>query len=226
MEISDYYHRDLTDSQISQGFHREAIGGNWEELGRIQREFLVAQGLTPSMKLLDMGCGAFRAGLHLIPYLDPGNYCGVDVNRSIVEAGYTKEIEPAGLGERFPRRNIIVTDDFDATPFGMMFDYALAQSLFTHLPLNHILLCLIQVAKVTKPGGKLYASIIEAPEPHPYEAPFNGERSGVTSYSYKDPYHHKVTELAWLASRAPWKFDYLGGWGHPRGASMLLFTRC
>ncbi len=35
---------------------KRAIGGRWEEIGRLQFDFLVAEGLMPAHTLLDIGC--------------------------------------------------------------------------------------------------------------------------------------------------------------------------
>ena len=50
--------------------HREMVGGNWEELGKLQFSFMVNfAGLKPDDVLLDLACGSFRAGRLFIPYL-------------------------------------------------------------------------------------------------------------------------------------------------------------
>lgn len=51
-----------------------AIGGNWEEMGQMQLDFLVARGLAPHHRLLDLGCGTLRAGRHFIRLLEAGNF--------------------------------------------------------------------------------------------------------------------------------------------------------
>jgi hypothetical protein len=53
-----------------------AVGGMWEEIGKLQLDFLVNQGLRPTHKFLDIGCGTLRGGRHFIRYLDAGNYAG------------------------------------------------------------------------------------------------------------------------------------------------------
>ena len=77
MEINGYG-RQLTDAEIESRAHRELVGGLWEELGVLQFEFLVKRGLKPHHRLLDVGCGALRGGVHFVRYLDPGCYHGID----------------------------------------------------------------------------------------------------------------------------------------------------
>src|SRR5262245_17052197 len=81
------YHRALTDEEIRAGAHRDFVGGLWDEIGRLQFDFLVAHGLKPEHKLVDVGCGALRGGVHFIRYLKPGHYFGLDLNASLIKAG-------------------------------------------------------------------------------------------------------------------------------------------
>ena len=53
--------------------HRRYVGGHWEALGALQLDLLRREGLRPSHRLVDVACGALRAGVHLIPWLDAGN---------------------------------------------------------------------------------------------------------------------------------------------------------
>ena len=52
------------------------VGGMWDEIGRLQFEFLRARGLKADHWLLDIGCGCLRGGIHAIKYLKTGNYYG------------------------------------------------------------------------------------------------------------------------------------------------------
>src|ERR1700677_2151158 len=59
-----------------------AVGGRthqeWLAVGEMQFDYLIAHGLRPGMRLLDIGCGTPRAGRLFIDYLDPGDYYGTD----------------------------------------------------------------------------------------------------------------------------------------------------
>ena len=76
------YHRALSESEIAADARREFVGGLWEEIGELQFQFMVAQGLRPEHRLVDIGCGALRGGLHFVRYLDRGHYYGLDLNRT------------------------------------------------------------------------------------------------------------------------------------------------
>ena len=42
--------------------HRGVVGGMWDEIGKLQFEFMVKQGLKSEHKFLDIGCGSLRGG--------------------------------------------------------------------------------------------------------------------------------------------------------------------
>lgn len=209
---------ELTAEEIASGVHRKKVGAYWNEIGQLQFDFLVQQGLTPQSHLLDVGCGSLRGGLHFIRYLEPGNYYGIDVDSALVKAGLEHELPAAGLTDRLPPANLHVTDRF-ACNFGVKFQFALAQSVFTHLPLNHIRLCLYRVAKVMPPGGRFYATFFEAPADEPFDKPFKKR------YPEQDPFQYRPEDLAWAAGVAGWRFRNLGEWGHPRGQRMAEYRR-
>ena len=57
---------------------RSASGGQYELMGAIMRELLIAAGLLPHHSLVDVGCGSGRLAFALRSYLH-GPYLGVDV---------------------------------------------------------------------------------------------------------------------------------------------------
>src|SRR5207248_6045542 len=74
---SDAESADLVDPDFLNEIHHLQYGRPWA-LGRYVFEFLVESGCRPDHRVLDFGCGALRAGVHVIPYLNAGNYFGVD----------------------------------------------------------------------------------------------------------------------------------------------------
>lgn len=150
--------RHLSREQIESGLHRQKVGGAWDEIGPLQLSFLRESGLSASDRLLDVGCGALRGGVHFVRYLDDGRYFGMDVESSLLDAG-RYELERAGLSDK--RVNLLADGDFRFGRFEQSFDYALAVSLFTHLDLNTIAKCLRRLRPVLT--GSLYATFFEAP---------------------------------------------------------------
>ena len=139
--IPERYHR-LWDPD----WHRSTVRGNtafWDYLGKLQLDYLVEQGLQPEHYLLDVGCGPLRAGVHFIGYLEPGHYAGVDKRGARLERAAEVELPRHGLEDKAPL--LLVNEDFEFSKLGQTFDYAIAQSVFTHLPANNIVRCLVEM---------------------------------------------------------------------------------
>jgi SAM-dependent methyltransferase len=223
--ISSYYDRHGIAAKVMTGEHRAVIGGLWDELGQLQLDFLVAQGLKPHHTLLDIGCGSLRAGVKLIKYLDTGNYFGTDLNEPLLSVGYDIELAKEGLTAKLPRSQLIVDGDFDYAWCTRPFDFLLAQSVFTHLPLRFVRICLERLCGVVKNDGRLFMTIYEIPEDHPTDHPYRHEPGGVVSNGGKDPYHHRLSDIASCTQGLPWLSSYIGDWNHPRSQSMIQFVR-
>src|ERR1043166_1223573 len=176
--------------------HREYIGGMWDEIGPLQMEFLRTRGMQPSHYLLDVGCGCLRGGVHFVRYLEPGHYFGVDVNRSLLEAGLD-ELKKAGLEDK--GSVLIESSRFEFQKTNQSFDFAIAVSVFTHLFMNHILRCLVEMKRVLKSGGTFYASYFEAPAPAFLETLSHNEGKVRTHFD-QNPFHISAIELATLAN--------------------------
>lgn len=204
--------------------HRDLVGGLWEEIGCLQSSFLRDQGLTPSMRLLDIGCGCLRGGVHFVRYLDPGNYFGIDRDQSLLDAGYELELPRAGLDGHLPRANLLCNEMFDFSAFATTFQMALAQSVFTHLPLNEIRLCLVRAADVIETGGRLFATYFECPSADAWRDAYQ-HISGVWTYPARDPYHYMLSDLDFAARELPFKVSPIGEWNHPRNQKVISFER-
>ena len=206
----------------AQGRHRHVIGGLWEELGTLQLEFLRAQGLEPRHVLIDVGCGSLRAGVKLVPYLDPGTYFGIDRSPSLLDAGYSNEIVAKGLASRLPFENLRAVADFDLSWTGRSFDCGIAQSVFTHLPLDRFVACLTAIRPHFRPEARFFATFFEVPtEVAEFQHP-----GGVKSRSDRDPFHFTRKQILAAAATVPgWKATWIGDWRHPRDQQIAAFTR-
>ena len=200
--------------------HRKFVGGQWDELGTLQLEFLRSQGLRPDHRFLDVGCGALRAGRLIADYLDAGNYYGVDINHDLLTVGYEKELEDETRA-KLPEANLRATDRFDVD-FGVKFDMAIAQSVFSHVSLNWVRLCLFRVGAVMAPGGTFYATFFEEGDDFPVDGVSNSRKG---RYTERNVYWYYQDDLRWAAERTPFEFRYIGRWKHPKGQRMAAFTR-
>lgn len=212
-----YMDEALTRLRLAQQGHRAVVGGLWDVIGPLQRDFLIARGLRPEDRVLDIGCGALRGGAPLAAWLEPGRYYGIDISRSLIEAGWVQEIEAAGMADRLPRDHLHVTGDFEV-PFEGLFDVGLAVSLFTHLKIDGYIRCLERMTPHFRPGGRIFATVFEG------EGPETRHPAGVVSFPDRDPYHFTREQLA-AATPQAWDFDWIGDWDHPRDQRMVLLTR-
>ena len=192
--------------------HREYVGGRWEEIGKLQFEFLVSRGLRPEHVLLDVACGSLRAGIHLIPYLDPGHYWGLEKELDLVDAGLVKELDPVVHCERWPR--FLINADFDVSGLDQPVDFIWVHSLFTHLPLPVIEHCLTRLRLAANGGTKCYATFFETPLP----------RENPAAPHDHETFFYTRDELERCATAAGWRMHYVGDWGHPRGQRMVELT--
>lgn len=211
---------------IQEPWHRTKIGGMWEEVGRLQFDFLVGEGLRPEYYLLDVGCGSLRGGVRFIDYLEPGHYYGVDPDTEVLTAGREVELPRYGLVEKEPR--LVEMGDFGFGRLGQRFEFALAQSVFTHLPLNDIIRCLVEMEGALVPGGRFYATYFDNPGGKRHLAPIEQPvKHGhpVTTYFDRDPYHYDVATFEWICEGTALTVEHVGDWGHPRNQQMLRFTR-
>lgn len=100
-------------------------------------------GLTETSSVLDIGCGSLRGGKLLIPYLLPGRYFGIEPNAWLIDEGVDNELGKDILRVKRPRFDH--NDRFDCSVFGTRFDYAIAQSIFSHASSAQIEACLASV---------------------------------------------------------------------------------
>jgi SAM-dependent methyltransferase len=215
------YERQLSDAEIRDKEHRDFVGGLWEEIGTLQFEFVRQRGLSPSDRFLDVGCGALRGGIHFIRYLEPGNYFGIDMNPTLIKAAREIELVEAGLADRAP--HLLVNESFEFQRFGTTFPFALALSVFTHLGLNTIQRCLVNMAEVLEPGGRFFATYFPSDRLHRLEK--RHHPGGVVSKSDADPFHYHFSVFQFLTTDLPLAVRDLGDWSHPRNQYMLEFTK-
>ena len=205
-------------------WHRRTIGyvEEWEEHGQAQLDYLVGQGLEPHHYLLDIGCGPLRGGVHFIRYLEPGHYFGVEKNAAVLATAERVELPRYGLEDKRP--TLRADENFDFASLGRTFDYAWAQSVFTHLPVNSIIRCLMNVERALVDGGKFLATFYENEHGKRNLEPIR-QSPQVVSYFDRDSYHYDVGAFEWICAGTSLAVRYLGGWNNPRNQKVLLFKK-
>lgn len=215
------FDRTFREEDLEKNAHRSAVGGMWEEIGKWQFDLLHSRGLKTTDRFLDVGCGALRGGIHFIRHLEPGHYCGIDVNASLIEKGAPLELQRAELTDRGAK--LLCDGMFDVAKFGRTFDVALAQSVFTHVNINQIQRCLANVADVLAPGGRFFATYFDSPRPIQLEPLPQAAR--LQSHSDSNPFHYHTSLFEYLIETLPLRMETLGTCDHPRGQSVLVFHR-
>lgn len=191
--------------------HRRYVGGMWDHMGRLQFDFMLAQGLQPNHCMLDVACGALRGGVRFIRYLDKGNYLGIDREQALIDIGIAKELGHDLFQRKQPE--FVVSSAFEFHRFSHVPDLSLAQSLFSHLNSTDIALCLNRLREFVKPGHIFFATFFEG------ESKGNAARS-----SSLDHFEHTASEMKELGSNNGWEPKYLGDWQHPRDQMMMKYT--
>lgn len=132
---------------------KEAVGGMWEEIGLWQFDLMLAQGLKTHHDMLDLGCGSFRGGRHFLRYLQPHRYVGADISQDIITAGLAMLAE-AGIDQSQVRRALLSSTSLGELG-GQIFDFILAQSVFTHSTTDVCEELFASIARALRPGGRL-----------------------------------------------------------------------
>jgi SAM-dependent methyltransferase len=213
------YHR-----YFDPNWHRRSIGNVrlWDTLGQLQFDYLVDRGLARQHYLLDVGCGPIRGGAHFIRYLEAGHYYGIDMNAPVLAEVEQLELPRQGLVDKRP--TLVVMEDFAFGRLGRRFDYAIAQSVFTHLPLNDIIRCLMEMERALVPGGEFYATFFEN-ERGKFNLDDVHQTSEVVTHFDRDFYHYDVGTFEWICDNTKLSVEYLGDWNNPVNQKMLVFRR-
>jgi hypothetical protein len=185
--------------------HRQYVGGMWDRMGRLQFDFMVSEGLAPTDVLVDIACGSLRAGVHFIPYLERGNYLGIEKEAALLEAGVLDELDAHVREEKEPE--LLVSSAFEFDRFSKQPTFGLAQSLFTHLPPDLISLCFANLRKSAADGCRFYATWFETE---------GSTHRPARPHDHKE-FRYTREEMQAFGDANCWSFRYIGGWKHPRG---------
>jgi hypothetical protein len=130
------------------------------EAGRRQFFTLLNEGLNPESLVLDIGCGCLRTGAWLIPFLNPGGYCGIEPARQRVEYGLQHLFTDDQLRIKHPRFDF--NSGFDSSVFGRRFDFFLAGSIWSHASKGQIQTSLDSFDRDSTGSGVFLSSYIPA----------------------------------------------------------------
>jgi SAM-dependent methyltransferase len=152
--------------------HHCVYGGPWI-LGRYAFEHLLNLGLLPSHKVLDVGCGVGRFGIHMVRFLDTGNYCGIDSHRESLRVFSEYELVLHGLSDKAPQ--FLWDKDFSVSWFGVEFDWIIDFATTLHVPDDERPSVFAKLAKSLAPCGKLLCANVPKIDLDAYGLKFQGE---------------------------------------------------
>ncbi|KAJ7569193.1 hypothetical protein O6H91_01G065700 [Diphasiastrum complanatum] len=139
--------------------HHSNYGEPWAG-GRDIFEFLVqASGLKKHHRVLEMGCGTLRVGLHFIRYLAVGQFHCLEKDPLSITTALLYELPAQGLLHKRPL--ILRSEDMDITGLGSGSTYNLIYSsaVFIHIPDSLVWLGLQRLApRLVLNSGRLFVS--------------------------------------------------------------------
>jgi energy-coupling factor transporter ATP-binding protein EcfA2 len=211
----------ISDEDLDLAPHRLASGGHWTAMGQWIFSFLRSEGLRSSHYVLDVGCGSLAAAVHLVPFLEPDHYWGIEQDETLVQAGLGIEFPRAGIPTNHV--HVVINETFSLSMVPCSFDFVMANSLFAYLPFNRIAMCIAGVLRRLAPSGRFYASWFENPDGTDYQPIMRG--GGGFTYPDRQPYHYPFELIVQACAAAGATVERVRHPEHPRGESVILITR-
>jgi hypothetical protein len=187
--------------------HYKAFIGPPEEYDLVAAmvfNLLTTLGLRATHKVLDIGCGSLRIGRLLIPYLNSGNYYGIEPNEWLVKDGIAHEIGQDMIDLKQPI--LIYADRMDQVSSNTKFDYMFAQSIFSHASKSVIQQWLAGVTSHLSDEGLFLATYLR------HSQDYRGLRG---DWVYPDCVYYQDETLRRIAAAFDLHFQPIA-WAHPR----------
>ncbi len=147
----------LVDLAIEENIVPDRIFNQWEVLSKWQLKSLIDLGLSSDHYLIDVGCGPGRLAVKAIQYLKAGRYYGMDPYPP-----YVRMAEKVLVKCNIQKEHFIIegrASDCDKLP--AQFQFAMAASVFTHMPATEIIGCLKSLNSIMRRGGIMLATYVE-----------------------------------------------------------------
>ncbi|KAH8507449.1 hypothetical protein H0E87_009838 [Populus deltoides] len=139
--------------------HHSNYGEPWAG-GRDVFEFLAESSrLSPSSRVLEIGCGTLRVGSHFIRYLSPEHYHCLERDELSLMAAFRYELPSQGLLHKRPL--IVRGEDMDFSKFHsrVVYDLIYASAVFLHMPDKLVWVGLERLVSKLKPyDGRIFVS--------------------------------------------------------------------
>lgn len=171
-------------------------------------------GLRSYHTLLDVGCGSLRGGKLFIPYLDVGNYYGIEPLKELVIEGIKNEIGEAII--EIKRPHFVFNSEFDVSEFPLPaegFDFILAQSIFSHTPFWQLKMAFTKLSQVLKKGGIFVATYVKG------NKDYSGEK-----WVYPKCVTFTYDTIKLIAKEVGLHLKEMNGWFHPSGQTWIVMS--
>jgi len=195
------------------GSHYRAYVGppeDYDLIAAMSFNLLTTLGLRQHHRLLDVGCGSLRLGRLFIPYLNEGNYTGLEPAQWLVEEGIAKETGRELV--ELKKARFVFADSPEALEGETPFDFAIAQSIFSHAALAQIDRWLRVVSASLMPSGAFAATFLIG------AADYDG-----SEWCYPQCVEYTVETMQRLGEEAGLSMTLLD-WRHPR-QTWALFAK-
>jgi len=192
--------------------HREFVGPieNYDVSGALQFNLLTSLGLRSSHRLLDVGCGSLRAGKLFIPFLEAGNYHGIEPEQWLLDKAIEFETGNDLVALKQPKFSN--DSNYTFSLFNTEFDFIVAQSIFSHTAQTSIERAFSEARQCLAKNGVFAATFMIGPEN------YTGDKwvyPGCVTYS-----EVHIQALANQADLEATKLD----WPHPNGQTWFAIT--
>lgn len=197
--------------------YQAAVGGHWDDVGKLQFDTLVGFGLKPEHRLLDMPCGSFRAGRFFIGYLRPGHYIGVDGDAELLKLG--REHLGTDLLGRSPE--LIARRMPAPLPEA---DIGWVHALFDHIPPDDVRATIREAGRATP---RFFATffLTDTPEQPKRWLRYGSEEGAITTQQDAEYWHHSPAFVEEAAHDAGLRIAGFHEYAHPLSLTLVEFVR-
>jgi hypothetical protein len=193
----------------------------YDLIGAMTFNLLTTIGLRQHHHLLDIGCGSLRSGRLFITYLNSGHYTGIEPNEWLVNEGIRRETGSDLISIKKP--HFFFADNAGALPECMTFDFAVAQSVFSHGTLKFIERWLIGLHSHILATGAILATFRQGDKDFYHEQGIQDEDFKGDGWLYPKCPTYRMETIEKLAVCCGYRFMPLD-WKHPR-QTWAIFAR-
>jgi hypothetical protein len=180
----------------------------YDFMGAMQFRLLCTLGLRSNHYMLDFGCGSLRAGRLFINYLDQSRYFGIEPNKWLIDDAINNQVGKDLIRIKNPQFDY--NTDFATNVFSVLFDFIIAQSIFSHAGGDLIGIALRNFKESLKLDGLIAATFVEG------ITDFDG-----TGWVYPNCINYRPSKIKQFAEEAG-LFIIRIPWYHPRQTWYLL----